>query len=78
MRSRIVTNSVRRVIMSSYNVIIISSDNVKFSRRIDCQHVLRVKKDLRNLNLDDLGFHGEKKLRKSKFMSIILHVMVQM
>ena len=37
------------------------SDNViiKFSRRKDCQHVLRVKKDLRNLNLEDLGFHGE-------------------
>ena len=40
------------------------SDNViiKFSRRKDCQHVLRVKKDLRNLNLEDLGFHGENKI----------------
>ena len=37
------------------------SDNViiNFSRRKECQHVRRVKKDLRNLNLEDLGFHGE-------------------
>ena len=40
------------------------SDNViiKFSRRKDSQHVLRVKKDLRNLNLEDLGFHEENKI----------------
>ena len=40
------------------------SDNViiKFLRRKDCQHVLRVKKDLRNLNLEDLGFHRENKI----------------
>ena len=40
------------------------SDNIiiKFSSRKDCQHVLRVKKDLRNLNLEDLGFHGENKI----------------
>ena len=41
-----------------------NSDNViiKFSRRNDCEHVLRVKEDLRNLNLEDLGFHGENKI----------------
>ena len=40
------------------------TDNVmiKFSKRKDCQHVLRVKWDLRNFNLDDLGFHGENKI----------------
>ena len=40
------------------------SDNViiRFSRRKDCQHVLRVKNDLRNLNLRDLGFHGKNKI----------------
>ena len=40
------------------------SDNViiKFSRRKDSQHVLRVKKDLRNLNLEDLGFHEENEI----------------
>ena len=32
---------------------------IKFSRRKDCQHVLLVKKDRRNLNLEGLGFHGE-------------------
>ena len=38
------------------------SDNViiKFSRRKDCQHVLRFKKDLRNLKLEDLGFQEGK------------------
>ena len=40
------------------------SDNViiKFSRRKDCQHVLWVKRNLRNLNLEDLGFNGENKI----------------
>ena len=40
------------------------SDNViiKFSKRKDCQRVLRVKKDLRNLNMEDLGFHGENEI----------------
>ena len=40
------------------------SDNViiRFSRRKDCQHVLRVKNNLRNLNLRDLGFHGKNKI----------------
>ena len=40
------------------------SDNViiRFSRRKDCQHVLRVKNDLRNLNLRDLGFHGKNEI----------------
>ena len=39
-------------------------DNVilKFSRRKDCQHVFRVKRDLRNLNMEDLGFYGENKI----------------
>ena len=41
-----------------------NSDNeiITFSRRKDCEHVLRVKKDLQNLNLEDLGFHGENKI----------------
>ena len=45
-----------------------NSDNViiKFSRRNDCEHVLRVKEDLRNLNLEDLGFHGENKIYKNR------------
>ena len=40
------------------------NDNViiKFSRRKDCQHFHRVKRDLRNLNLEDLGFHGENRI----------------
>ena len=40
------------------------SDNViiKFTRQKDSQHVLRVKRDLRNVNLEDLGFHGEIKI----------------
>ena len=39
------------------------SDNVtiRFSRRKDCHHVLWVKKDLQNFNLEDLGFPGENK-----------------
>ena len=35
---------------------------IKFSRRKDRQHVLRVKRDLRNINLGDLSFHGEDKI----------------
>ena len=40
------------------------SDNIiiRFSRRKDCQHVLRVKKDLQNVNLEVLAFHGENKI----------------
>ena len=40
------------------------SDNtiIKFSRRKDCQHVFRVKRDTRKLNLDYLGFRGENKI----------------
>ena len=39
------------------------NDNViiRFSRRKDCHHVLWVKKDLQNFNLQDLGFPGENK-----------------
>ena len=35
---------------------------IKLSRRNNCQHVLQVKNDLRNLNLKDLGFYGENKV----------------
>ena len=40
------------------------SDNtiIKFSRRKDCQHVFRVKRDTRKLNLEYLGFRGENKI----------------
>ena len=40
------------------------SDNliIKYSRRKGCQHVLRVKKDIRNYNLENLGFQGENKI----------------
>lgn len=53
---------------------------IKFSRRNDCQHVLSVKRDLRKLYLDDLGFLRENKIyinRKSEFMSTLSDVMVQ-
>ena len=45
------------------------SDDVltKFSRENkDCQHALWVKKDPRNLNRKDLGFHGENKIYISR------------
>ena len=29
---------------------------------MDCQYVLRVKRDVRNLNLEDLNFYGENKI----------------
>ena len=32
--------------------------NVKFTRRKDCKQILKVKKDLRDLNMDDLGVQG--------------------
>ena len=40
------------------------SDNViiKLSRRKDCQYILRVNRDLQNLNLKDIGFLGENKI----------------
>ena len=49
------------------------SDNViiKFSRSKDCQHVLRVKRDLRNLNLKDLGFHGENKIYINQYYRML-------
>ena len=31
---------------------------VKFTRRKDCKQILKVKKDLRDLNMDDVGAQG--------------------
>ena len=48
---------------------------MKFSRRKDCLHVLRVKRNLRNLNLEDLGFHGENKIYINRSKSKKVHSM---
>ena len=45
-----------RLSRNSNNVII------KFSRRKDYQHALQIKNDLRNLNLEEIGFHWENKI----------------
>ena len=52
---------------------------VKFSCRKDCKQVLQAKKDLKDLNTDDLNtetYLGTKNLRKSKSMPIVSYVMV--
>ena len=50
---------------------------VKFSRRKDCKQVLQAKKDLKDLNTDDLDLpRGTKNLPKSKPMPILSYFMV--
>ena len=41
---------------------------VKFSKRKNCQQALRVKKDLRHLNIDELEFYEGKKIFISRIL----------
>ena len=50
-----------------YNIKVVTSKKshnviIKFSRRTDCRHILRVKMNLRHYNPEDLSFHGENKI----------------
>ena len=44
---------------------------VKFSRRKDCQHLMRIKKGLKYLNLTNLSFPEGTKIYVYRFMSIL-------